>query len=393
MFKNPNKDNQIKDFPSWVEINLDALEHNYNQIKKITNGQMILPIVKADAYGHGVIRVCRKLENLGVKTVAVATLSEARQLSNSKINMDVLILLAGLPRQAETIVKYGFIQTVSSYQMAQALSEEAVKQNKTCRVHIKIDTGMNRLGFYPHEAVDAVKKIRNLKNIKIEGIYSHFSSSFIDDKDYTMLQWSRFDNILKELEKLGIEIEYKHISNSASIVDAAFIKLNMVRPGIMLYGLYPTQKLKNVISVEPILRLKAKLISVKKITADSHVSYGMTYTASKKSSLAVVPVGYADGYSRRLSHNISVTIKDKKYPVIGNICMDQIIVDITKGKNFKIGEEVTLIGGGANETSIDEIAQKTNTINYEITCGINKRLPKVYIENNEITAVETIFDE
>lgn len=393
LFSRKEISDKTKDFMSWAEINLDHLEYNYNQMRKIVNGSTtILPIVKADAYGHGVIPVCKKLETLGVETVAVATLPEALHLAKSGLNLSILILLTGLTQQAETIVRHDFVQTIGNYQMAQALSIEAEKQNKTCRIHIKIDTGMNRLGFFPEEATEVIKKIIKLKNLKIDGIYTHFSSSFIEDKDYTILQWNKFNDVLQELEKNDIDISYKHISNSASIVDAAFIKLNMVRPGIMLYGLYPHDYLKNIVHLKPALSLKSKIISLKQINADSSVSYGRTHTSKKGALLAVAPIGYADGYSRRLSHNISVLIKGEFYPVVGNICMDQIIIDITNSKNIKIGDEVTLIGSDSGKTiSVEEIAHKTNTINYEITCDINKRLPKVYIENGEITEIETIY--
>lgn len=350
---------------------------------------MILPIVKADAYGHGVVQICRKLKKLGVNMVAVATLQEALYLANHESDLEILILLTGLPSQAQTVVKHGFIQTVANYQMAEALSQEAVKQNKICKIHIKIDTGMNRLGFFPEEATDAIRKISRLKNIQIEGVYTHFSSSFIEDKDYTILQWNKFNAVLKELEKNNIDIHYKHISNSASIIDAAFIKLNMARPGIMLYGLYPNRYLKNIIHVTPVLSLKSKIISVKQVNADSPVSYGMIHTAKKGSVLAVVPVGYADGYTRRLTGNTSVLIKGKAYPVVGNICMDQIVVDVTDGKNIKQGDEVTLIDD--KNVTIDEMAEKTATISYEITCHINKRLPKIYIEHGRVVDIEVMM--
>jgi len=393
LFSRKEIEDKTKDFMSWAEINLDHLEYNYNQMGKIVNGSTtILPIVKADAYGHGVIPVCKKLKTLGVETVAVATLPEALHIAKFDLNLSILILLTGLPEQAETIVKHDFIQTAANYPMAQALSTEAEKQNKTCRIHLKVDTGMNRLGFFPEEATETIRKIMKLKNLKVEGIYTHFSSSFIEDKDYTVLQWNKFNDILRELEKNDIDITYKHISNSASIVDAGFIKLNMVRPGIMLYGLYPHDYLKNIIQLKPALSLKSKIISIKQVTKDSSVSYGRTHTSKKGSWLAVAPIGYADGYSRRLSHNISVLIKGEFYPVVGNICMDQIIIDVTNSKNLKIGDEVTLIGTDSGKTiAVEELAEKTNTINYEITCDINKRLPKVYIENGEITEIETIY--
>lgn len=392
---NLNKEIQFaaKDFSSWLEIDLGALENNYLNIKKIVGKDTsILSIVKADSYGHGALQICRKLKTLGEDFVAVATLTEALHLINNNIDLKILILLSGLPSQAQTIVNQGLIQTVTGYDMALALSQEAVKQDKNCKIHVKIDTGMGRLGFFPDEAVENIKKIKALERIEIEGIYTHFSSSLIEDKDYTMMQWEKFNHIIKKLEKNKIHIKYKHTSNSASIVDAPFMKLNMIRPGLALYGLYPNEKFKNIISLKPLLSLKAKIISVKEFKEASSISYNRTYTAPKGSLLAVVPVGYADGYTRRLSHNTSVLIKGKKYPVVGNICMDQIIVDITGAKNITLGDEVILMGvSRAKEISVDEAAQKTNTINYEILCHISKRLPKIYIDNGKIVNIEKIY--
>jgi len=377
---------------AWAEINLDNIAYNVRQIKRrIGKMTEIMAVVKADAYGHGVIETVPTLLENGVSRLAVSMLDEAIQLRELGIKVPILVLSYTDPVRAEEIIRYNITQTVFSHDLPGALSKAAVKMGKEARIHIKIDTGMTRVGFKPgYEAVKDVVQISSLPGIVIEGLFSHFSSADEDDPGYTMMQYERFESIVNELNRIGIIIPVKHISNSAAILQYPNLDLQMVRPGIILYGLYPSEQLKKTaIDLKPAMELKANVILVKDVEANVPVSYGRTYVTKRKTTIATLPIGYADGYSRLLSNRGRVLINGEYAPVIGNICMDQCMVDVTDIKqSVKTGDEAVLIGSqGGKSITADEIANLTNTINYEVVCLIGKRIPRVYIKNGEVVKV------
>jgi|LSQX01.2.fsa_nt_gb alanine racemase len=377
---------------AWAEINLDNIAYNVRQVKRrIGKMTEVMAVVKADAYGHGVIETVPTLLENGVSRLAVSMLDEAIQLRELGIKVPILVLNYTDPVRAEEIIKYNITQTVFSHDLPRALSKAAIKMGKEARIHIKIDTGMTRVGFKPgYEAVKDVVEIYRLPGIVIEGLFSHFSSADEDEPGFTMMQYERFESIVNELNRIGIIIPVKHIANSAAVMRYPNLDLQMVRPGIILYGLYPSDQLKKTaIDLKPAMELKANVILVKDVEANVPVSYGRTYVTKRKTTIATLPIGYADGYSRLLSNRGRVLINGEYAPIIGTVCMDQCMVDVTDIKHaVRTGDEAVLIGSqGGNSITVDEIASLTNTINYEVVCLIGKRIPRVYIKGGEVVKV------
>ncbi|MTI48657.1 alanine racemase [Sporosalibacterium faouarense] len=378
--------------PVWVEINLDNLAHNINEVVKNTQkGTLITAVVKADGYGHGASVVAKTFLENGADRLAVATLSEAIELRENGIDDPILILGYTPTYQAASVLKYGIIQTIYTYDQAHTLSLIAKELDTISKVHIKIDTGMGRLGYkVDDETIDEIEKIRKLPNVEVEGIYTHFAVADEENKEETKEQFSKFMWIVNRLQKKNIEIPIKHVSNSAAIIDLKEYNMDMVRAGIMLYGLYPSKevKIKNV-DLKPAMTLKACISNVKTVESSKGISYGHIYVTNKITKVGTLPLGYADGYTRMLTSKAEVTIKGKRVPIIGRICMDQCMVDITSIGDVNIGDEVILFGNGKNNTPhIDEIAEKLDTINYEIVCMISRRVPRVYVKNGEIIDIK-----
>jgi len=371
-----------------AEINLDAISNNIKEIQKnISKDTEIMAVVKADAYGHGAIEVSRILIENGVKRLAVAILDEGKQLREEGFNVPILILGYTPAEQAGELVSYDLIQTVFSFEMAKAISDSAVKQNKKAKIHLKIDTGMSRIGFKPDkESIKTIKEINQLPNINIEGIFTHFSSADEADTSFTQQQFSIFNAFIKALEEEGLKIPVKHCSNSAGFMLDEKMHMNLIRPGIIIYGLYPSNEVnKEKIHLKPAMSLKSQVVFVKEVEENTPVSYGRKFITSKKTKVATIPVGYADGYSRRLSSSGRVLINGEYAPIIGNICMDQFMVDVSHISDVEVGTEVVLIGQqGQNSISAEEIADIIGTINYEVVCMVGKRIPRLYIENKEV---------
>lgn len=377
---------------SWAEIDLDAIAHNVCEIKKlIGNSVEMMGVVKADAYGHGVLEVVRTLLDNGVTQLAVSMLDEAIQIRNMGINVPILILSYTDPSRAEEIVSNGVMQTVFNTELASAISKAAVKLDKTAKIHVKIDTGMTRIGFMPgHEAVKSIKEISRMPGITVEGIFTHFASADENEREYTNMQFKRYMSVCSELLKEGIDIPVKHTCNSGGIMQYPEMYLNMVRPGVILYGLYPSSEVdREKLQLKPAMTLKANVILVKDVEPDTCISYGRTFRTSRKSKIATIPIGYADGYSRILSNEGKVLINGEFAPIVGRICMDQCMVDVTDLKNeVHTGDEVVLFGCQGNESiSVDEVAAKIGTINYETICVIGKRIPRVYFKDGKICSV------
>lgn len=377
---------------AWAEVNLDHIAHNVREIRRITNKKAeIMGIVKADAYGHGVMEVARTLLSNGVTRLAVSMLDEAIQLRNHGIEVPILVLSYTDPRRAEEIITNEVTQAVFSHDLACALSEAAGKLNRNVKIHIKIDTGMTRVGFMPgYSAIKDVVQISKLPGIIIEGLFTHFASADETDKSYTYMQYEKFMSICTELNRIGLYIPIKHVANSAGIIQFPEMHLDMVRPGVILYGMYPSAEVdKTVIDLKPAMTLKANVTLVKDVEPGTSVSYGRIFTTRRPSRIATIPIGYADGYTRLLNGKGKVLINGTMVPVVGKICMDQCMVDVTDlTEDVKVGDEVVLFGEqGGSRIPIEEVAAQIGTINYEVVCIIGKRIPRVYLQDGRISKV------
>ena len=375
---------------SWAEIDINAIIDNFNSIKGRCSSSAIMCVVKADAYGHGANYLSKVYDNLGADYYAVAALSEALNLRRFGTKTPILILGYTLPEYYEYVVNNNITQTIFSYEDALLLSKCAVSLNKTAKVHIKIDTGMTRLGFDLNDnTISQIIKISKLNGIEIEGVFSHFAVSDEADPDnYTKLQFDKFVGFTDQLKSNGVNILYRHISNSGGVFASSKYQLDMVRPGIALYGLYDSVNYDN--SLKPALSLKTIIAQIRKVPQNTTVSYGRTYCCSENKTLATIPIGYADGYNRQLSNKGRVIINGKFAPIVGRVCMDQTIIDVT-GIGCKQGDTVILIGSdGTNNISASELARLSNTINYEIVCAISDRIPRLYIKDG---AIEHILDK
>ena len=377
---------------AWAEINLDNIAHNVREIRRVTSNKAeLMGVVKADAYGHGVVQVSRVLLENGVTRLAVATLDEAIQLRRNNFDVPVLILGYTDPARTLEILEYDITQTVFGHDLAEALSDTAVKTGREAKIHIKVDTGMTRIGFMPGgSAVKDIGKISRLPGITIEGLFTHFASADEKDESYTRMQFEKFLGIDAELNRAGITIPIKHAANSAAIIRFPEMHMDMVRAGLILYGLYPSDETDTGrISLKPAMSLKADVIRVENVRGNTPVSYGRRFVTSRESRIATIPVGYADGYSRLLSGKSHVLINGQRFPVVGSICMDQCMADVTGAEiPVKAGDEAVLIGRqGEDEITADELASLIGTINYEVVSQVNKRIPRFYTENGRISGV------
>jgi alanine racemase len=360
----------------WAKINLDNIRNNIREIKScVAGGAKFCAVIKANAYGHGVIPVARIAEQEGADYFAVAILDEAIELRKAGFKQPILILGFTPPEQSEELVFYDIEQAVFTLDAAQAISAAAARQHKTARVHIKVDTGMSRIGVMPQEAGDFAKTVAELPNLKIEGLFSHFAKSDCADKSFAKVQLERFKEAASLIKAEGIEIPLKHIANSAAILEMPEAHFDMVRAGIILYGLWPSDEVERTINLKSAMELKARLAYVKTLPTGAGISYGQTFVTKRESEIATIPVGYADGWTRLLSGKAMADFKGKRVPIVGRICMDQCMADVT-GLGAKAGDEITLFG--SSTVSIDEIAALLGTINYEITCMVSRRVPRVY---------------
>lgn len=376
--------------PLWAEIYLDHLAHNMKEIRKhIKPGTAICAVIKANGYGHGSVVLAREMERLGIEHLAVATLTEAIELRLSDCQKPILILGYTPIEEAALIMKYNFKQTIYTKDQAKALSDAAVAANRTVCLHIKIDTGMSRLGFQPtQQSVDEIAEICTLPGLEVEGIYTHYATADEEDKTEVKKQLEKYQWIVDALAAKGCTISVLHTANSAGIIDLPETHMDMVRAGIMMYGLYPSSEVnQEVIRLKRVMALKTRVAHVKEISPGTGVSYGLTYRPSKPTVIATLPVGYADGFTRLLGGRAEVAFGTRKAPVVGRICMDQCMVDVT-GMEVTQGDEVTLYAiNQENGDTVDDVARKLGTINYEITCMVSRRVPRVYIRNGQIVEV------
>lgn len=365
--------------PTFAEIDLGAIRHNLRKIKRIAgNNAKILGVVKKDAYGHGMEQVSRTLLEEGVEYLGVASLDEARELRKLAVKSKIIVLGAILPQEREGVIKFDVIQTVPDMEIAKALSRLGQAKHRSIKVHVKIDTGMGRLGFWHEEAAGFVKKISTLQNIIIDGIFTHFPSAE-DDFLFTRRQIKDFNSLVGELERCNIHIPLKHASNSMALVNFKESHMNMVRPGIIMYGLYPRNDLIKKLKLKPAFKLKTKVTYLKRLPKGRSVSYGRTYIAKKDTMIATIPVGYGDGYSRHLSNRADVLIRGARVPIAGRICMDMTMLDVGHLNNVKVGDDVVLVGSQGKEAiTIEELAALIGTIPYEVVCNIGGRLRRIY---------------
>ena len=372
---------------TWAEIDLDALAHNYQQARRrIGPGVKYLGVVKADAYGHGAVQVSRKLETLGADYLAVSSLDEARELRHGGISMPILILGHTPPEMVPQLISYGITQAVSAKVKAEEYSAEAVRCGGTLKVHIKVDTGMSRLGFLvrgPHfdAGVTAIAESCALPGLDPEGIFTHFAASDMDGADceaYTREQFEVFTRVLDALAARGRTFSIRHCANSGALTRYPEMYLDMVRPGIALYGVGDDAE---TLDLRPVMSLKSSVSTIKVYDPGTTVSYGRTFCTEKKTRMGVLPIGYADGFFRGLSNRMSVVTDQGMAPIRGRICMDMCMVELTDLPGIHVGDTVEIFG---KRQKVDDLAALLQTIPYELTCAVSKRVPRLYLENGRV---------
>ncbi len=383
---------------AWVEVNLDNLANNIREVKRLTKpGALVTAVIKADGYGHGAAKIGQTLLDNGADRFAIAVLDEGIELRKAGYTVPILVLGYTDPARAAEVIQYDLEQTVYSYELAEALSKEAVREGTKVKIHIKLDTGMGRIGLQPnHATIDMIKKINELPGIELEGVYTHYAVADETDKSYTLQQFEKFQWVLYQLEEHNIKPRLRHTANSATIIDLPTLHLDMVRAGIMLYGLAPSNEVMlEDVDLRQVMSFKAKVSHVKEIDKGESVSYGRKFIAEKKTMIASLPIGYADGFTRLLSGKAEALLHGKRVPFVGRICMDQCMIDVTDVEGVKVGDEVVIFGPqGDDMIHIDELAAKLGTINYEIVCMIMRRVPRVYRKGGEIVDyVNYLFDD
>ncbi|MHC6181142.1 alanine racemase [Clostridium sp. JNZ X4-2] len=377
--------------PVWEEVNLDNLAYNIGQIKLKVGNKRLIGVVKADAYGHGAVEVSQVLLENGVERLAVAVLDEAVELRQNGIKAPVMVLGILPPTLIDDIVDYDIESIAPSYEYACQLSKTAADKGKIAKIHIALDTGMGRIGFLTNDdSVDEIYKISQLPNIEIQSLFSHFSTADEANKTYSHEQFEKYKLIYSKLVEKDIKINMRDIANSAAIMELPDTYCDSVRPGIIIYGYYPSNEVdKNQLSIKPLMTLKANVVHVKTMEIGQYVGYGRKFKSERKSVIATLPIGYADGYSRMLFGKAKVIINGKFAPVVGNICMDQCMVDVTDVGEVNEGDEVVLIGEKDGlRFNAEDIAQILGTISYEVLCMMSKRIPRVYIKNGKVIKVK-----
>lgn len=367
--------------PTRAEIDLDAIGYNYRNIKKKAGNRKILAVVKANAYGHGAVNVSTEIEKLGTDMLGVAILQEGIELRDAGIKKPILLLNGIFSGEAESILRYDLTPVVYSMDTVLELSNEAAKAGKTAPVHVKIDTGMRRLGVLPGDVKEFFGKLKGLKNLRVEGVLSHFSTADSKERGFMDEQARIFSDAVNKIRSLGFSPDYIHIANSAAIIrDDLPDYLNMVRPGITMYGSYPSLWFRDKIDLEPVMTLKSAIIQIKRVAKGESVSYARKFIAERDSVIGVLPIGYADGYPRHLSNIGEVIVRGKTAKVAGLVCMDLIMIDITDIPDACVGDEVVLWGRqGDMDISADELARRAGTISYELFCRVSGRVPRNYV--------------
>jgi len=367
--------------PTIAEVDLQAIRHNLRQVRlAVSPSTFITAIVKANAYGHGVVKVSSAALAAGANGLGVAIPEEGAELRENGFTVPIFVLGLTPPDQSQLLVDYNLVATISTLETAQALGEATRRKGRPADVMLKIDTGMGRVGIHPDQALNFLKRILAISGLKLRGVFTHLATADAGDKTYANLQLRSFTSALNQITHANLSLDWVSAANSATIIDLPHGHFNMVRPGIILYGLPPSKEMRCDLHVMPAMRFKTRVEYLKEVPPGTKVGYGSTHTTSRKTLLATLPVGYADGYSRHLSNKASILIGGRRCPVVGRVCMDQIIADLGSCSDTKIGDEAVLFGRqGDAEISVTELADLAGTINYELVCAISSRVPRVYI--------------
>ena len=376
--------------PVWAEIDLDAIKYNIDSIKRRVDTKELIAVVKADAYGHGALDVSKTLVENGATKLAVAVITEAMELRHGNINTPIMILGYTPLEFAADLINYDIEQTIFDLEYATKLSEIALNLGKKAKVHVALDTGMGRIGFLINDnSLNEILKISSLKGLEVVGIFTHFATADESDKNYSNKQYKKFTDFNEKLISKGVNILLKHVSNSGAIIDMPNTYLDGVRAGIVLYGYYPSEDvLKQNLDLKKAISIKTQVAHVKILDKNEYVSYGRKFKTERKSIIATLPIGYADGYSRALTGKAKVIINGKFAPVVGTICMDQCMIDVTDIGNVHVGDEVIVLGNDKDlKFDADDMAKAMGTINYEVLCMIKQRIPRVYIEDGKVKSI------
>ena len=373
----------------YAKIDLDAIAYNMEQMKQnIRPETKVMAVIKADGYGHGAVQIAEMMERWNyIWGFAVATLDEAVVLRTEGIQKPILVLGCVFPDQYMEMLKHEIRMNIYTEEMAESISRMAAREGKTAYMHIKLDTGMSRLGFGINEqSAETIKRISKMPNVNMEGIFTHFTKADEKDKSFTKKQIQEFVWMTERLKEKNVRFTYEHCSNSAGIIDVPEANFDIVRAGISTYGLYPSEEVdKSNVKLKPALALKSHVAFVKEIERGTPVSYGGTFVAKEKMKIATIPVGYADGYPRSLSNKGYVLIRGKKAPILGRVCMDQFMVDVTQIEGVSFGDKVTMIGKDGNEIlPVEVLSELSGRFNYEFVCDLGKRIPRVYVRDGKI---------
>lgn len=376
----------VDDILTWAEVDLDTIAHNARLLKeRAGSGCELMVAVKANAYGHGAVPVSRAALAGGASRLAVSRTEEGIELRRSGIDAPILLLSYTLPCESDAIVHEDLTPTINSEPQAESLSDAATTQGKSLPVHVKVDTGMSRYGLLPNEVLDFVSFLHDLPGLVLEGLYTHFAVADLPDKTFTRRQFHAFQDVDQALEANGFSFPVKHVSNSAATIDLPEMALDMVRCGIALYGLRPSADLKPAVELRPALALKSRVARVRTLPAGASISYGCTYVTKKSTRVALVPVGYGDGYHRMMSNRGAVLVQGKRAPILGRVCMDQFVVDVSDVPDVRLHDEVVLIGQQREEhIAAEEVAGWAETINYEVTTGLLPRLTRIYLRDGNV---------
>ena len=372
-------------------IDLGAIEHNLARVRALIGDRVkVLAVVKADAYGHGAVTVAHALERAGADMFGVATVEEGVELRDAGVRLPILVQCCTEGAELDASLEHGLTLTTTSYEHAQQVSAKASQTGVIASVHADIDTGMGRIGFSRDTAAEEIARSGRLPNVDLEGIYTHFATSEIEDDPFTIKQLRRFEKLVKDLSERGVSVPGVHTANSGAILNYPEAHLDMVRAGLILYGVYPDRKLENKADLKPALALQTSIVFLKDIPAGTSLGYGRAFVATRPTRVATANVGYADGYPWRLSNTASVIVCGTRIPILGRVSMDQLLVDVSSIPDVRLGDTIMLIGtNGSESVTAQDLAEWAGTISYEILCGISKRVPREYIGKRDVPFART----
>ncbi len=375
--------------PVWADVDLDALAHNVRELKEKAGGAALMAVVKANAYGHGAVAVSRAALAAGADRLAVISVEEGEKLRLGGITAPILVMGPTMPGQAERVLEMSLTPTVNSRELALALSGQAVERGVIQRVHLKVETGLNRFGVPPEELLPSAEFLRGLPGIEVEGLFTHFASGDEGDKAFTRAQFDVFMEVAERVRWIPM----RHVANTATLMDMPELSLDMVRTGIGIYGCYPSSEVSRSVALRPVLSLKSRVARLKELSPGETVSYGRTWRAERPSAIALVACGYGDGLRRALSNRGSVLVRGRRAPIVGRVAMDMCVADVTEVPEVQLDDEVVLVGRqGDEQIAVEELAELCDTINYEILCGITARVPRVYRRAGQVVAVESLLE-